>query len=332
MRKTVSLVLALVLAAPVAGVARAAFADSVGEKLARARAQQQAARRDVAGAEAHLGQLLHAYRRLQDELNQAAKDVVAGYAAEEELSQQLAEARERLNERVTTAYELGPVLAVDVFLGAQSPADFASAQVFAATTFQVDDSSVAEVIGLNEALADSTARLEAKQQDLASSVGRVEAMAAAAGADVAQASRKARAVGLTVDHLEREQRELEAARAAAAAELGTYLGSGHVGAGCASGPVHDLIVKAFSPLGQAQVKTALVVATRESNCRPDAYNSTYVAPYGNASGVFQILTPGIWVPWSERCGYRGASPFDPKANVAVAACVVRDQGWWPWGF
>jgi hypothetical protein len=48
--------------------------------------------------------------------------------------------------------------------------------------------------------------------------------------------------------------------------------------------------------------------------------------------VFQILTPGIWEPWSQRCGNGGASPFDPKANVAVAACVVADQGWWPWGF
>jgi len=85
-------------------------------------------------------------------------------------------------------------------------------------------------------------------------------------------------------------------------------------------------------MGRDQIDTALAVATRESNCRSDAYNQTEVPPYGNASGVFQILTPGIWEPWSHRCGYRGASPFDPKANVAVAACVVADQGWWPWGF
>lgn len=333
MRKSASLVLALALAAlSEAGSAHVAVADSVQERLAHAKAEHEAAQEAVSQAEAHLGRLLDAYRRLRSDLNQAAKDVVAAYATEEELSQQLAEAQERLKDRVTAAYEVGPGAAIDLFLGSQSPADFASAQVYAASTFQVDDSWVSDVMRLKAALADSTGRLEAKQQALAGSIGRVQGMAAESAADLADARRKARAAGLEVKRLEKEQQELEEAAAAAAAALAQYLGSGEVGAGCASGTVHDLIVGAFSPLGQDQIDTALAVATRESNCRSDAYNPQYVAPYGNASGVFQILTPGIWEPWSERCGYAGASPFDPQANVAVTACVVADEGWWPWGF
>jgi peptidoglycan hydrolase CwlO-like protein len=329
-RKSLSLVLlASFVAVSAAGAAHEAGADSVEQRLARARAKQAAARETASQAEAHLGRLLDAYRRLQAKLDQATKDVVAAYATQEDLSQRLVQAQERLNERVTAAYELGPAASIDLFLGSQSAADFASAQVYAASTFQVDDSSVSEVAMLKTALADSTARLEARKKDLARSVGRVQALAAAAAADAAGARGRAGAAGLEVKRLEKE---LEAARAAAAAALSEYLGSGGVGAGCASGTVHDLIVKSFRPLGRDQINTALAVATRESNCRPDAYNQTEVPPYGNASGVFQILTPGIWEPWSQRCGNGGASPFDPKANVAVAACVVADQGWWPWGF
>ena len=329
MRKT-AFVLAVALAAvSTAGVARVAWADSVQEKLAKARARHDSAQWAVSRAEAHLSRLLGEYHRLQAKLTQAAKDVVAANAAQEDLSKQLADAQEQLNERVTAAYELGPAASIDLFLGAQTAADFASAQVYAANTFQVDDSSVSEVAMLKAALAESTARREAKQQDLAGSVGHVQALAAAAAADAVDARRRAGAAGLVVRRLEKQ---LEAARAAAAAALAQYLGSGGVGVGCASGTVHDLIVQSFSPLGQDQVNTALAIATRESNCRPDAYNPLEVPPYGNASGVFQILTPGIWEPWSQQCRYGGASPFDAKANVAVAACVVTTQGWWPWGF
>ena len=72
------------------------------------------------------------------------------------------------------------------------------------------------------------------------------------------------------------------------------------------------------------------IAMRESGGRPDAYNPIVVPPYGNASGVYQILTPGIWEAWSKRCGYGGASPFDAKANVSVAAWTVGRYGWSPW--
>lgn len=330
MRKIATLSLALTLI--VGWLGQGAFGDSTQQKLDKARTDQAAAQDALTAAQAHLEQVLLQYQQLQIDLDVAARDIVAAEADTEAVSAQLAEAQAQLSEKVTTAYELGPAAAIDFYLGAQSTADFASVQVFLGDTFQVDDSTVSDVARLKESLAGLTTGREARQRDLAASIARVEREAADAEIERVDAATKAHAAGLKVKQLEREEAELERARAAAAASLSTYLGSGGVSVGCASGTVHDLIVAAFSPQGQDQVQTALAVATRESNCRPNAYNKTEVPPYGNASGVFQILNPGIWEPWSNRCGYGGADVFDPEANVAVAACTVADEGWWPWGF
>ena len=327
-RLAVMVVALAVATGPTLGT-RTAGAESVEQRLARAKADHEAAQARLSQAQADLSRLLGAYQGLREQLTGAAREVQTAHAEQESLAQQLAAAQERLNERVTTAYELGPAASVDLFLGSQSVADFASVQVFAANTFAVDDSTVSEVTSLKAALAATTRRVEARQRDLSDAIRHVQDMAAVATAEADDARRDVSATGNGVKALEKE---LAAARAAAAAALANYLGSSGIGVGCASGPVHDLIVKSFSPLGQDQVTTALAVATRESNCRPEAFNSTEVPPYGNASGVFQILVPGIWEPWSQQCGHAGDSAFDPEANVAVAACVVADQGWWPWGF
>jgi predicted nucleic acid-binding Zn-ribbon protein len=329
-RKPLALVLTLTAAA--VWLPHGARAESVQEKLDKARAEQESAQKALSKAEDHLRDVLGAYERLRGTLAQAAGDTVQTYALQDSISEQLAQAKDRLDARVTAAYELGPGGAIEMFLGARDAADIASVQVFAANTFQVDDSTVTEVTSLQQTLDGVIARRETADQQVAAEVARVQKLAEDAASEEADAKKQARAAGLEVQRLEKEQQELEEARAAAAAALGQYLGSGEVGAGCSSGAVHDMIVEAFSPLGQDQVNTALVVATRESNCRPDAWNPMEVPPYGHASGVFQILYPGIWETWSERCGYKGASPFDPQVNVDVAACTVADQGWWPWGF
>jgi peptidoglycan hydrolase CwlO-like protein len=331
-RKILSCCLSLALAGAAMWAAQGASAESVQEKLDKARAEEQTAKDALTAAEGHLQDVLNQYRQLQLDLDAAARDIVALQSEQDAVSAQLSQAQDQLSERVTTAYELGPAAAIDLFLGAQSTADFASVQVFVSETFQVDDSTVSDVTRLKTSLATLTTGRQARQDDLASSIALVQALAEQAEIERADATTKADAAGVEVKRLEKKEAEVEAARAAAAAALSKYLGTGEVSAGCGSGPVHDLIVEAFTPLGTDQVQTALAVATRESNCRPNAYNKTEVPPYGNASGVFQILYPGIWEPWSARCGYDGADVFDPEANVAVAACVVADQGWWPWGF
>jgi hypothetical protein len=331
-RKIASLCLSLALTLTSGWAARGAIADSTQQKLDKARTDQAAAQDALSNAEAHLEQVLARYQQLQINLDLAARDIVAAQADTEAVAAQLADAQAQLSQRVTTAYELGPAAAIDFYLGAQSTADFASVQVYLGNTFQVDDSTVSDVARLKQSLADLTAGREARQTGLAASIASVQQLAADAEIERVDAATKAGAAGVKVKQLEKEEAELERARAAAAAALSRYLGSGSVSKGCASGTVHDLIVKEFTPLGEDQVQTALAVATRESNCRPNAYNQTEVPPYGNASGVFQILNPGIWEPWSKRCGYGGADVFDPAANVAVAACTVAEQGWWPWGF
>ena len=40
--------------------------------------------------------------------------------------------------------------------------------------------------------------------------------------------------------------------------------------------------------------------------------------------------PHSWRVYSHRYGLDGASPYDPVANVTVAAHVVADDGWGPW--
>lgn len=330
MRTIATLSLALTLT--LGWLARGAFADSTQQKLDKARTDEAAAQDALSAAQANLEHVLGQYQQLQIDLDMATRDIVAAEADTEAVATQLADAQAQLSQRVTTAYELGPAAAIDFYLGAQSTADFASVQVFLGNTFQVDDSTVSDVARLKESLAELTTGREARKSDLAASIARVQKQAADAEIERVDAATKADAAGLKVKQLEKEEAKLERARAAAAASLSRYLGSGGVSEGCASGTVHDLIVAAFSPQGQDQVHTALAVATRESNCRPNAYNQTEVPPYGNASGVFQILYPGIWEPWSKRCGYGGADVFDPAANVAVAACAVAAEGWWPWGF
>jgi hypothetical protein len=332
LRRLASLCLSFALLGAGIGAARGASADSVQERLDKARDDQKTAEDALSQAEDALASLLQQYQRLRVKLDGAARDVVFTEEAQDQAAGQLAEAQDQLDRRVTTAYEIGPAAAIDLFLGARSTDDFASLQVFVGSTLQLDDSSVTEITRLRTSLSELAAQGEARQAELAASVSWVLAQTTAAEAQRAAAAKEARAAGLKVDKLEKEEKKLEEARRAAAASLSNYLGSGGVGQGCASGTVHDLIVDAFAPQGQDQVQTALAVATRESNCRPNAYNATEVPPYGHASGVFQILYPGIWEPWSKRCGYAGADPFDPEANVAVAACTVADQGWWPWGF
>lgn len=76
----------------------------------------------------------------------------------------------------------------------------------------------------------------------------------------------------------------------------------------------------------ADVNRAIRVAWCESSFNPAAVN-----PATGASGLFQHL-PEHWAEWSEAAGQRGASIFDPEANVAVAAWMLYELpgGWSHW--
>lgn len=89
-----------------------------------------------------------------------------------------------------------------------------------------------------------------------------------------------------------------------------------------------MIAQAFGSRGLS-VSYAYSIALRESNCNAHAWNPTGL-PMGHASGIFQILAPGIWELWDGTCGFESSSVFDAYANINVAACMVTHIGWGPW--
>jgi peptidoglycan hydrolase CwlO-like protein len=88
--------------------------------------------------------------------------------------------------------------------------------------------------------------------------------------------------------------------------------------------VAELIKQYFTPLGQEDLDMALCVGWRESRYTPTAVNKS-----SGAAGVFQFM-PRLWPWFSSTAGWDGADVFDPKANVGVAAAIVKQFGWWPW--
>jgi hypothetical protein len=74
------------------------------------------------------------------------------------------------------------------------------------------------------------------------------------------------------------------------------------------------------PGGQS---TALAIADRESQFRPDAYN-----PSGCA-GIYQHLLR-YWPERASAYGFSGWSAFNARANIIVTMRMVARAGWGPW--
>ena len=85
-----------------------------------------------------------------------------------------------------------------------------------------------------------------------------------------------------------------------------------------------LIRDRFASLGARATVVAFCVAERESNFEPLVVN-----PATGAAGVFQFI-PSTWASLSQLAGQSGASVFDARANVSVAAWTVAHYGWHPW--
>lgn len=73
-----------------------------------------------------------------------------------------------------------------------------------------------------------------------------------------------------------------------------------------------------------QVPQAMRVIDCESGGNPDARNST-----SGAAGLFQHL-PRYWPARAAAAGLPAADPYDPEANIAVAAWLQRTGGWGHW--
>jgi hypothetical protein len=196
-----------------------ASAESVERRLSEERHRQQAARLAIGLAERRLRAAIDEYRSVRQSLSQAAVDVVASYEEQEVLAEELLAAQEALDRRATEAYEAGPAITLELFLGSATPADFASAQEFAARAFMVDEETIEGVTKVRAALADLTERRRVRQRELAAAAERLETLAAQSSRDLRSAQEQARKAGLAVRKLEKEQRALELARKAADSSL-----------------------------------------------------------------------------------------------------------------
>ena len=82
------------------------------------------------------------------------------------------------------------------------------------------------------------------------------------------------------------------------------------------------LVEAYFP--PSEVDRALSIIRCESGGDPRAFNRR-----SRAAGLFQHLLK-YWEKRSAAAGWSGADPFDPTANVAVAAWLWRTGGWGHW--
>ena len=220
MRRVASLLLCTAMLAGALLLGHGASADdSVAGKLAKARRDRDAAVAAEQGAASRVASVLAQYQGVQLQVAQTTIDLLASYEAKQTLSYQLASAQGALDRRAAAAYEAGPELPLELFLGSETFADYASAEEFAAHTFQVDTGTIAQVTAARKALGALTARLERRQHDLAASEAWLEALSAEAAAQLEAARTQADQAGLAVTQLEKEQAALAAAEAAAAASL-----------------------------------------------------------------------------------------------------------------
>ncbi len=76
----------------------------------------------------------------------------------------------------------------------------------------------------------------------------------------------------------------------------------------------------------ADVDRALRVMACESGGNPNARHGNRAS---GAAGLMQHL-PRYWATRSAAAGFAGASIFDPEANVATAAWLLKTAGWGSW--
>jgi len=88
-----------------------------------------------------------------------------------------------------------------------------------------------------------------------------------------------------------------------------------------SGPIQDIITKAFSPYGPTAVAWGLRVAHCESGFNPQAYN-----PAGPYYGLFQFLMATF-----KATPYGSGDIYDPVANANAAAWKWARGGASAWG-
>ena len=225
MRRISTVVLCLALAASAGSITPRAMADSVQERLDRARAQKAQAEVTIAKAEARLAVLQKQYVTLERRLEVATRDALAAFMAQLSTSARLAEAQKTLDRQASEAYEMGPGLGLELMLSSQNASDLASAQIFAERALQAGNDQINQVISLRAEFDQVAARLKERQSQLQSIAGGLQSLAAQISGSVAAAKAVARKAGLSVSQLERQQQALAASQMLDAAAIASLVNS-----------------------------------------------------------------------------------------------------------
>lgn len=263
-------------------------------------------------------QVIHLFDRLDlvsQDIESVGADVEWARVRISELSRQIELKQELLNRRAAEAYMAGIAGGFDSALGASSLTDFQDALVFLDAVSQRDHDVLVALERRKAEIRRQQVRLETLEVDLRARRERLEATA-----------------GDLVEKLE-QQEALRKRSEESTLDVGT---SGEA-AGSSPPPsppaptltpptevVKALIRDRFAPLGSRATDVAFCVAERESNFDPLAVNAST-----DAAGVFQFI-PSTWASLSRLAGRSGASVYDARSNIAVAAWTVAHFGWHPW--
>jgi uncharacterized protein YlxW (UPF0749 family) len=263
-------------------------------------------------------QVVHLFDRL-DHMSQVIENVGADIewtrARISELSRQIEAKQQLLNRRAAEAYMAGLAGGFDSALGASSFTDLQDALEFLEAVSQRDHDVLIALEQRKAEIERQQVRLQALEVELR---GRREQLQATL-ADLVEKLQQHEALR---DRAEESVQDVGSAGVSASSSLPpsppapTLAPPREV--------VMALIRDRFASLGSRTTERALCVAQRESNFDPLVVN-----PATGAAGVFQFM-PSTWASLSDLAGRSGASVFDARANVAVAAWTVAHYGWHPW--
>jgi len=318
-----ALALVVLASATFAGTAR----SDTSTDLRGARAQLDAVTAQIRAAENERDAIKAEISRLlgQIDTNRRAVEhqqarIDSGRATIAGLAGQIDHQQAALDVRAAAVYEAGPATALVLLLDSSSFADFAARLEYVGSVAQSDRDLLTQ-------LTDRKSEAEARGTALAANVAALEATKKRLDQE---ASTLGPELARQLDVIARLAREQAAAQALVAelnrqAQAPPPNPSPPPSPPPSGGDVRVLIAQYFSPLGASTVKKALCVAQLESGLNPHAQN-----PISGAAGVFQFI-PSVWPPLSRAAGWGGASVFDARANVAVAAWAVGQYGWSMWG-
>lgn len=200
----------------------------VGQKLARARQQHRVALERVQGLEDQLDVLLRRYADIERKAGHAAIRLLDRSRAVDDADAAVAEARGRMEDRVRTAYELGPGSMIQAFLSAETFADLSVAHEYTARTLSFDVDVLDRLRRAEAVLLERQRAAERADRRLVSQRKNLHRLLADMRATLNRARRIADRFGLVIQRLEEQQAAIDEA-AARQAGLG-LLGLGATGA------------------------------------------------------------------------------------------------------